>query len=328
MADPKEIGEIVARVVGEVLDQRMGEVRGEVAQRVLEELEPLLAGETPPTAVLESSVASIEDASSQAEILRALLDGAARFSGRVALLVVRGNAATGWQARGFEDNDTIKNLSLGTGTGLAGRAMQDRMPVAAAAAEFDSKFIASVGHPSDGNALVVPLQVKDKVPALVYADAGTAGGKLDTSAVQLLVRAAGHWLELIAARKAGGPAVAERPEAEPEQAVEAPAPPPPSAAAPAAPEVPAEHQEVHKKAQKFAKLLVDELKLYNQAKVAEGRAHKDLYDRLKDDIDKSRATYEKRYGNTPAGSADYFRQAIIRILADNDESVLGNNFPR
>ncbi|HYX69480.1 MAG TPA: hypothetical protein VE825_10130, partial [Terriglobales bacterium] len=225
------------------------------------------------------------------------------------------------QGRGFQDDDGIKKFSLDATQGLIARVLQERAPTAAAAAEFDAGFIESVGSPSEGNALVVPLLVREKTPAVIYADGGTQGAKLDHSGVQLLVRAAGHWLELLAARKAGGPA-AEKAEAEPEKAEEAPAPPP------AAEEVPPEHEEVHKKARKFAKLLVDELKLYNQAKVAEGRAHRDLYDRLKDDIDKSRSAYEKRYGNTPAASADYFRQAVIRILADNDESVLGNSFPR
>jgi len=72
---------------------------------------------------------------------------------------------------------------------------------------------------------------------------------------------------------------------------------------------------------------VDEIKLYNQAKVAEGRAARDLYDRLKEDIDKSRASYHKRYGSTPAASADYFTKELVRILADNDASLLGANFP-
>jgi hypothetical protein len=87
-----------------------------------------------------------------------------------------------------------------------------------------------------------------------------------------------------------------------------------------------EDQEVHRKAQRFARLLVDEVKLYNQAKVAEGRKNKDLYDRLKDAIEKSRATYQKRYGNTVAASANYFQHEIIRSLAEDDLSIMGANF--
>jgi hypothetical protein len=90
--------------------------------------------------------------------------------------------------------------------------------------------------------------------------------------------------------------------------------------------VSAEDAEAHQKAQRFARLLVDEIKLYNQEKVAAGRTGKDLYDRLKEDIDKSKSTYDKRYGSTAAAGGDYFNKEVIRSLADNDATVMGNNF--
>jgi len=73
---------------------------------------------------------------------------------------------------------------------------------------------------------------------------------------------------------------------------------------------------------------VDEIKLYNQAKVQEGRQNRDLYERLKEDIEKSRATYEKRYGSTPAASGDYFMSEVLRVLADNDRELMGEGFPQ
>jgi len=104
---------------------------------------------------------------------------------------------------------------------------------------------------------------------------------------------------------------------------------PASAPAPAGPATVAPgDEEVHKKAKRFAKLLVDEIKLYNQGKVNEGRQNRDLYDRLREDIDKSKATYDKRYGNTPAASANYFNEEIIRVLADNDAALMGGSFNR
>ena len=89
-----------------------------------------------------------------------------------------------------------------------------------------------------------------------------------------------------------------------------------------------EDADIHRKAQRFARLLVDEIKLYNQAKVAEGRRNKDLYDRLKEDIDKSRGTFQKRYGNTAAASGDYFQNELLRSLAEDDISIMGSNFRR
>ena len=118
-------------------------------------------------------------------------------------------------------------------------------------------------------------------------------------------------------------APAPAPEYVPTPAME-PAAPPAPAAAPAG--MSPEEEEVHKKARRFAKLLVDEIKLYNQLKVVEGRTHKDLYARLRDDIDKSRATYDKRYGSTSASSGNYFTQELIRILANDDPSLLGEGF--
>jgi hypothetical protein len=89
-----------------------------------------------------------------------------------------------------------------------------------------------------------------------------------------------------------------------------------------------EDADLHRKAQRFARLLVDEIKLYNQAKVAEGRKNKDVYDRLREDIEKSRATYQKRYGSTVAGSAEYFNRELVRSLAEDDSSLMGANFRR
>jgi hypothetical protein len=84
--------------------------------------------------------------------------------------------------------------------------------------------------------------------------------------------------------------------------------------------------QAHEKARRFAKLLVEEIKLYNQSKVAEGRARGDLYSRLREDIEKSRAAYQKRYGET-VRDVDYFSQELLRILADNNRSVMGAGFP-
>jgi hypothetical protein len=89
-----------------------------------------------------------------------------------------------------------------------------------------------------------------------------------------------------------------------------------------------EDADVHRKAQRFARLLVDEIKLYNQAKVAEGRRNKDLYDRLKEDIDKSRGTFQKRYGSTAAATGDYFHNELLRSLAEDDIAIMGSNFRR
>jgi hypothetical protein len=50
-----------------------------------------------------------------------------------------------------------------------------------------------------------------------------------------------------------------------------------------------------------------------------------LYDRLRESIDKSRASYDKRWGKTIT-DIDYFREELVRNLAENNAAVPGNNF--
>lgn len=86
-------------------------------------------------------------------------------------------------------------------------------------------------------------------------------------------------------------------------------------------------QKLHKDAKRFAKLLVSEIELYNKAKVADGRKNGDLYKRLKSDIDRSRQTFEKRFGKTLSREFDYFHEELVKNLAANDSSVLGPEYP-
>jgi len=245
--------------------------------------------------------------------------------------VVRGTALAGWQARGFAD-DNIRGLTLDGSKGLAARAIQGRDRVSGAATEFDAAFVQQHGAAADRNAALFPLVVRDKVAAILYCDTGSkAGFPTDFSAIEVLARYTCLWLELAAGKKTSGPQVAESSApASTSSASARTSSTAPTASMDAGPEVgnqSADEQELHKKAQRFAKLLVDEIKLYNQSKVAEGKQNRDLYRVLREDIEKSRATYDKRYGGTPVAPARYFDSEIVRILADNDRSLMGSDFP-
>ncbi len=106
-------------------------------------------------------------------------------------------------------------------------------------------------------------------------------------------------------------------------------PPPVSVAAPSAPPKPTTDEEAkaHNDARRFARLLVSEIKLYNEAKVTEGRINRDLYDRLKEDIDRSRQMYDKRVNPIVAAKFDYFYDELVSSLAEGDASRLGADCP-
>lgn len=128
-----------------------------------------------------------------------------------------------------------------------------------------------------------------------------------------------------------------------------PPPPTPTPAAPAAPAMPSdesrpstqyvppagvtprglggtpkdEDQKKHDEARRFARLLVSEIKLYNESKVDAGRKNKDLYERLKEDIDRSRQMYDERIDDAVRKSSNYFYDELVRILADGQADALG-----
>lgn len=79
----------------------------------------------------------------------------------------------------------------------------------------------------------------------------------------------------------------------------------------------------HDEARRFARLLVSEIKLYNEAKVEQGRKNKDLYERLKEDIDRSRQMYDERIPEEVRKASNYFYDELVRILADGDKDTLG-----
>jgi hypothetical protein len=94
-------------------------------------------------------------------------------------------------------------------------------------------------------------------------------------------------------------------------------------AEPAEPAVSSEDDARQEEARRFARLLVSEIKLYNEDEVERGRVEKDLGERLKDDIERSREMYEKRIPAEVRSGRDYFQDELVRILADGDADAFG-----
>lgn len=370
MAD-KELQQIVERVVAQVFERQLPRLQSELVASVMAEI-PAEGAAIPAGGAasgLAQAISTIHAGTTQKEILKALLDAGSAYAARVALFVVKAGSATGWQARGFGDDESLKDFPLDMTCGPASYAYQNRAVAPANSAEMDGRFVQQFGAPANEQIVLLPLLLKDKVAALLYADGG-ANGLMEGASLDVLVMATSAWLEVASLRKqahkevtepmasataapahtvsafsdpfashapmhhAAQPAPVMSAVAEPAAVIEAaPAVTAGAAAAPAVAADPlaglsAEDADTHRKAQRFARLLVDEIKLYNQAKVAEGRRNRDLYDRLKDDIEKSRASFQKRYGTSVAASADYFQKEVIRSLAEDDLTVMGPNFKK
>jgi hypothetical protein len=92
-------------------------------------------------------------------------------------------------------------------------------------------------------------------------------------------------------------------------------------------EVNDDERPLHNDARRFARLLVSEIKLYNEQKVSEGRNQGDIYERLREDIDRSRQMYDKRVAPPVAARHDYFHHELVNTLAEGDPAKLGNTYP-
>ena len=127
----------------------------------------------------------------------------------------------------------------------------------------------------------------------------------------------------------------EEPEPEPEPEA-APAPvasakPPVAPEAPAAAKesafdvasLPADMQDLHRRANRVAKVAMQDIKLLRPKDVRLGRENKDICQRLRSDLDKARKEYDRRFRAILDHPVDYFHRWMVEVLAEGDSEALG-----
>jgi len=91
--------------------------------------------------------------------------------------------------------------------------------------------------------------------------------------------------------------------------------------------LPEREQELHLRAQRFARVQVAELRLYKSQAVKEGRASGNLYIRLRPHIDAGRETFRRQFLEKCPSMVDYFHVELVRTLANDNEALLGLEYP-
>jgi predicted nucleic acid-binding Zn-ribbon protein len=254
---------------------------------------------------LLTAVRAMDSGRSLTDVLSALTSAAAVEAPRVALFVVNGPELRSWKTVGFDSEAVQASLS---DQGLLAEVMRRREPVVSAEGDGPAAP-AFASLPADRAAIAVPLMVASQPVAVLYAD-DAAAGPADTpaswpEAVQILGHHASINLAHLTAARA---AEAMR-----------------RSAAPAtAGAVPTSEKENGTSARRYARLLVSEIKLYNEAAVHIGRQKRDLLERLKPEIDRARKLYTQRISPAVDARATLFQQELVQTLADGDASLLGN----
>jgi hypothetical protein len=84
-----------------------------------------------------------------------------------------------------------------------------------------------------------------------------------------------------------------------------------------------EQQELHRRANRVAKVSMQDVKMLRPVDVALGREHKDLCIRLRDDIEKAHREYDRRFHAIVDHPVDYFYDWMVEILGGGDPQTLG-----
>jgi hypothetical protein len=85
-----------------------------------------------------------------------------------------------------------------------------------------------------------------------------------------------------------------------------------------------EEQELHRRANRVAKVSMQDIKMLRPEQVRLGRQNRDLCMRLKDDIEKAHREYDRRFKPIMDHPVDYFYRWMVEILAEGDAHALGD----
>jgi hypothetical protein len=335
--------------------------------QVLENVELPSGGGSGPEGALEGVLGAVRNlmtATLPEQVMQVVTEEASQMGVRAAVFDVRGKAAWGSAARGFEPelpDKVLHTLAVPLNQDNPFRQVYEtggHVDTNADLLKKNRNILDKFKPTAQAPILLLPIRSAGSVSAIFYADSGSKGNVLPTNALKILAEFAGAQLDRLMALSGGvpsagaaavvaaesaevmaeAPAVEEKPAAAAVSAlpvlaapvVAEPSPPPPPPAVPPGfdiSQLSEADQKTHKDAKRFAKLLISEIELYNKAKVAEGRKNKDIYKRLKADIDRSRQTFEKRFGKSVGKQFDYFHDELVRTLAGNDASALGSDYP-
>ena len=156
---------------------------------------------------IKIAVDDLDAQRTQSETLSSLVYNIAQFAPRVVFFVMKGGNAVGWKAFGFENglnDETVRLLSVPTAnSSLLSDALTTFATVTGRISERDnSSLLGSYGLPSAERAIAVPLVVRGKAAAVLYADSGSQGeSSINIPAIETLMRVASMGIELLPARR-------------------------------------------------------------------------------------------------------------------------------
>jgi hypothetical protein len=273
---------------------------------------------------INQAVRRLRQSAGPEELAATLVDAAGMFAPVVALFRIEDSIARGERVKGVSpeaaERFPMLTAPLSSAAALAG-AIETRDLVTAVAAETEvsPELLAFFGHSVNSRVTIIPILSRES-KALLYAS-----DVAHTAPLELLCQAAGAmWLALEPVILNVDPPDPPAPEL---VQIAVPAAPAPKASRAEWESLPAGEQQVHLKAQRFARVQVAEMRLNESQAVQSGRARRALYGALRQPIDSARAGFREQFSSTCPSMVDYLHQELVRTLAQEDAELLGKDYP-
>jgi hypothetical protein len=262
----------------------------------------------------------------EADWISALLDGASRFAGQVAIFSIQ-NDTFRLRAQAKLDLPGDLSFSLSSAPAFAS-AVQTHDPIVAL--RTASEVTEHLAVPEAGErAHIIPVMNRTRAVAILFV---ADRDYMDVNALELLAGLASTVLERqvnTALHSQIGPASARGVPGEVKSASEqipGSAPKVNRAALPTWAELSDEQRMLHMRAQRFSRVTVAEMQLGNPDACRAGREQNNIYLFLKPEIEKARENYRKQFMTIPS-MVDYLHLELVNTAAEGDEMKLGAEYP-
>src|SRR5580658_456127 len=290
----------------------------EAAEQTFQRLQRTLdARDSAQIATLNHAVRRLRGAASGDPWAEVIVSAAQSFADRAALFVLQGNSLRLEAVRGVEVAG-LGDVPLSDAPAFrACVETKDSVIAMRTAGEMSPALASRFSETPEHRFYLFPVISRDRGLAVLYAD--VEHGSAQTDALELLTTVAGAVLEPPLDKPPLDKPVVEKSAAgKPANGL---------VSITSASSAAFEEQDLHLKAQRFARVQVAEIRLYKSENVKNGRAGQDLYTSLKTEIDSAREVFRHDFISRSPTMVDYLHGELVRTLANDDAALLGPDYP-